>query len=35
MIKDNQSKLLMLLLLGFVCAILIWEGIRDFKTKSS
>ena len=33
--KESHSKFLMLLLIGFVSAILIWEGIRDFKTKSN
>jgi hypothetical protein len=29
-VKENHSKIIMLLLIGFVSAILIWEGIRDF-----
>jgi hypothetical protein len=33
-VKENNSKILMLLLIGFVSAILIWEGIREFKGKS-
>jgi hypothetical protein len=33
--KESHSKFLMLILIGFVSAILIWEGIRDFKTKSN
>jgi hypothetical protein len=32
--KENQSKIMMFILIGFVAAILIWEGIRDFKTKN-
>jgi hypothetical protein len=31
-VKENHSKIMMLLLIGFVSTILIWEGIRDFKT---
>jgi hypothetical protein len=34
-VKENHSKLIMLILIGFVSAILIWEGIRDFKIKSN
>jgi hypothetical protein len=34
-VKENQSKILMLILIGFVSAILIWEGVRDFKTGKS
>jgi nitrate/TMAO reductase-like tetraheme cytochrome c subunit len=30
-VKENHSKIMMLLLIGFVSAILIWEGFRDFK----
>jgi hypothetical protein len=30
-VKENHSKIIMLLLIGFVSAILIWEGIRDFR----
>jgi len=33
--KESHSKIMMLLLIGFVSAILIWEGIRDFKTDSN
>jgi len=29
-IKEEQPKILILILIGFVIAILIWEGIRDF-----
>ena len=29
--KESHSKIMMLLLIGFVSAILIWEGFRDFK----
>jgi ABC-type enterochelin transport system permease subunit len=32
-IQENHSKFLMLMLIGLVCGILIWEGIRDFKKK--
>jgi hypothetical protein len=32
-IKENHPKILMFILIGFVSAILIWEGFRDFKTK--
>jgi hypothetical protein len=32
-VKENHSKIMMLILIGFVSGILIWEGIRDFKTK--
>lgn len=32
-IKENHSKVMMLLLIGFISVILVWEGIRDFKTK--
>jgi hypothetical protein len=32
-VKENHSKIMMLTLIGFVSAILIWEGIRDFQTK--
>ncbi len=31
--KENQSKIMMFILIAFVAAILIWEGLRDFKTK--
>jgi hypothetical protein len=34
-VKESNSRILMLLLIGFVSAILIWEGIRDFKVKSN
>jgi hypothetical protein len=33
--KESHSKIMMLLLIGFVSAILIWEGIRDFKPKNN
>ena len=33
-LKDNNSIFMKLILIGFVSAILIWEGIRDFKTQS-
>ena len=29
-VKENHSKIMMLLLIGFVSVILIWEGIKDF-----
>jgi hypothetical protein len=32
-IKENHPKILMFTLIGFVSAILILEGIREFKTK--
>lgn len=32
-ISENPSKIMMFILIGFVSIILIWEGIRDFKTK--
>jgi len=32
--KENPSKTLMFLLIGFVVIILIWEGIRDFMTNN-
>ena len=34
-VKENHSKILIFLLIGFLSVILIWEGIRDFKTKTS
>jgi hypothetical protein len=33
-VRENHSKIMMLILIGFVSAILILEEIRDFKTKS-
>lgn len=33
-LNENHSKILMLILIGFVSALLIWEGIRDFGKKS-
>ncbi len=32
--KGNQSRIMMFILIGFVAAILIWEGIQDFKTNN-
>jgi hypothetical protein len=29
-VKENHSKIMTFLLIGFVSVILIWEGIRDF-----
>lgn len=29
--KETNSKIMMLILIGFVAVILIFEGIRDFK----
>ena len=34
-VNESHSKIMMLLLIAFVSAILIWEGVRDFKTKSN
>jgi len=34
-VTENHSKTMMLILIGFVSIILIWEGIREFKTKSN
>jgi hypothetical protein len=34
-INESHSKIMMLLLIAFVCVILIWEGVRDFKTKGN
>lgn len=31
-VHSENKKTMMFLLIGFVAAILIWEGIRDFKT---
>jgi hypothetical protein len=33
-LKENSSKMILLVLIGFVSAILIWEGFRDFRTNS-
>jgi hypothetical protein len=33
-VMENHSKIMMLLLIGAVSAILIWEGIRDFNPNS-
>lgn len=33
-VNENHSKIMMLILIGFVSAILVWEGIRDFRTKT-
>jgi hypothetical protein len=30
LLKDNHSKIAMALLIGFVGALLIWEGIKDY-----
>jgi hypothetical protein len=32
-LKEDHTKTGMLLLICFVSALLVWEGIRDFKTK--
>jgi len=32
-LKENHSKIMMLLLIVFVSALLFWEGIRDFSSK--
>ena len=34
-IQESFSKVLALLLIGFVSVLLIWEGFRDFRTKSN
>jgi len=34
-IQDNSSRVLALLLIGFISVILIWEGFRDFRAKSN
>ena len=34
-LKENQSSVAVFILIGFVIGILVWEGIRDFKTKCS
>jgi hypothetical protein len=31
--KENHTKIMMLVLIVFVFALLIWEGIRDFSIK--
>jgi hypothetical protein len=30
---ESHSKILMYILIGFVAAILIWEGLKEFNTK--
>jgi hypothetical protein len=33
-VKENHSKIMTFLLIGFVAVILILEGLKDFKTSS-
>jgi hypothetical protein len=30
--QESNSKIMLFLLMGFVAVLLIWEGIKDFKT---
>jgi hypothetical protein len=34
-VHSENKKIIMFFLIGFIAAILIWEGIRDFKTNTS